>query len=322
MFGIDDLDAVYPDAKFVITHRDVTKVIPSVASVETAVVRMYTGTADPQYFGKHCEHAWDIGLRRFIALPRPRRRGPLLRHRVRRPAGRPDRERARPLRVAGRRPPAVDRRRDAGLVGREPERPRDAVAATATRRRSSGSTSTSCRNGSPTTPSGSPSPGRGAHADHRPHRRAVARAGPPRSPPRPTIPRCARACRCGSATTTPTRPSGSRASGWRRWPPNGTGPGTCSRPRGLTVGSLIMGGAGEPRPPEGSDGRTSVMGAGPFEMRCVEPFRRWTADYEGQALDTTVRRPGGADRRPVARGRRRPAPGDRDGRAAVRSRAP
>jgi hypothetical protein len=59
---------VYPDAKFVITHRDVTKVIPSVASVETAVVRMYTGTADPRYFGQHCEEAWDIALRRFIAF--------------------------------------------------------------------------------------------------------------------------------------------------------------------------------------------------------------------------------------------------------------
>jgi hypothetical protein len=68
MFGIDDLDAVYPQSRFVITHRDVTKVIPSVASVETAVVRMYTGTADPLYFGKHCEEAWDVGLRRFIAF--------------------------------------------------------------------------------------------------------------------------------------------------------------------------------------------------------------------------------------------------------------
>jgi hypothetical protein len=68
MFGIEQLDAVYPDAKFVITHRDVTKVIPSVASVETAVVRMYTGAADPRYFGKHCEEAWDIALRRFIAF--------------------------------------------------------------------------------------------------------------------------------------------------------------------------------------------------------------------------------------------------------------
>jgi len=68
IFGIDDLDAVYPESKFVITHRDVTKVIPSVASVETAVVRMYTGTADPLYFGRHCEETWDIGLRRFIAF--------------------------------------------------------------------------------------------------------------------------------------------------------------------------------------------------------------------------------------------------------------
>jgi hypothetical protein len=68
MFGIDDLDAVYPQAKFVITHRDVTKVIPSVASVETAVVRMFTGDADPMYFGKHCADSWDVGLRRFIAF--------------------------------------------------------------------------------------------------------------------------------------------------------------------------------------------------------------------------------------------------------------
>jgi hypothetical protein len=68
VFGIDALDAVYPDAKFVITHRDVTKVIPSVASVETAVVRMYTGQADPKYFGRHCLEDWDRGLRRFIAF--------------------------------------------------------------------------------------------------------------------------------------------------------------------------------------------------------------------------------------------------------------
>ena len=52
---------------------------------------------------------------------------------------------------------------------------------------------------------------------------------------------------------------------------------------------LIMGGTGEPRPAAGPDGTSTVMGAGPFEMRCVEPFRRWTADYEGPALDTTVR---------------------------------
>jgi hypothetical protein len=51
---------------------------------------------------------------------------------------------------------------------------------------------------------------------------------------------------------------------------------------------LIMGGTGAPRPPEGPAGLSAVMGAGPFQMRCVEPFRRWTADYEGVAIDTTV----------------------------------
>jgi hypothetical protein len=68
MFSIDALDAQYPQSRFVITHRDVTKVIPSVASVETAVVRMYTGKADPAYFGAHCAETWDLGLRRFIAF--------------------------------------------------------------------------------------------------------------------------------------------------------------------------------------------------------------------------------------------------------------
>ena len=59
---------MYPEARFVITHRDVTKVIPSVASVETAVVRMMTGSSDPLYIGKHCADTWDISLRRFIAF--------------------------------------------------------------------------------------------------------------------------------------------------------------------------------------------------------------------------------------------------------------
>jgi hypothetical protein len=68
MFAIDALDAVYPDARFVITHRDPAKVMPSLASVETAVVRMYTGKADPHYFGKHCVDDWDHALRRFLAF--------------------------------------------------------------------------------------------------------------------------------------------------------------------------------------------------------------------------------------------------------------
>ena len=66
--SIDALDREYPDARFVITHRDVTKVIPSVASVSVAVVRMFTGDADPAYYGRHVADLWDVALRRFIAF--------------------------------------------------------------------------------------------------------------------------------------------------------------------------------------------------------------------------------------------------------------
>lgn len=68
LLSIEGLHEVYPDARFVMTHRDVTKVIPSVASVETVVVRMMTGSSDPIYIGKHCSDTWDLSLRRFIAF--------------------------------------------------------------------------------------------------------------------------------------------------------------------------------------------------------------------------------------------------------------
>jgi Sulfotransferase family len=68
LLSIESLDRVYPDARFVMTHRDVTRVIPSVASVETAVIRLMTGRADPLYIGKHCADTWDVSLHRFIAF--------------------------------------------------------------------------------------------------------------------------------------------------------------------------------------------------------------------------------------------------------------
>jgi hypothetical protein len=68
LLSIESLDHVYPHARFVMTHRDVTRVIPSVASVETVVVRMMTGQSDPVYIGRHCADTWDLSLRRFIAF--------------------------------------------------------------------------------------------------------------------------------------------------------------------------------------------------------------------------------------------------------------
>ncbi|HEY7106743.1 MAG TPA: hypothetical protein VH986_10095 [Acidimicrobiia bacterium] len=51
---------------------------------------------------------------------------------------------------------------------------------------------------------------------------------------------------------------------------------------------LVFGGSGEPQSPVGPRGLSTVIGAGPFTMRCVEPFHTWTADYAGQAVDTDV----------------------------------
>ena len=51
---------------------------------------------------------------------------------------------------------------------------------------------------------------------------------------------------------------------------------------------LLSGGSGAPRKPEGPEGLSTVLGSGPFEMRCVEPFRRWSTQYVGPAIDTTV----------------------------------
>jgi hypothetical protein len=68
LLSIEALDSVYPDARFVMTHRPVSRVIPSVASVEAAVIRMVSGSPDLVYLGRHAEETWDLALRRFIAF--------------------------------------------------------------------------------------------------------------------------------------------------------------------------------------------------------------------------------------------------------------
>lgn len=47
-------------------------------------------------------------------------------------------------------------------------------------------------------------------------------------------------------------------------------------------------GMGPAHPAIGPDGRASDLGAGGLLFRCIEPFRRWTIDYIGDAIDGTV----------------------------------
>ena len=41
-------------------------------------------------------------------------------------------------------------------------------------------------------------------------------------------------------------------------------------------------------PADGPDGPASVLGAGPLVFRCVEPFRVWTASFDGTAIETST----------------------------------
>ena len=45
---------------------------------------------------------------------------------------------------------------------------------------------------------------------------------------------------------------------------------------------------GKSHSPEGRDGRPTVLGTGPLEFRCIEPFRVWTMAYSGEAVQTTT----------------------------------
>jgi hypothetical protein len=68
MLSIDALDAVYPDARFVMTHRDVRDVLPSVCALYTTLTGALTDRLDPAAIGTHNREIWRTGLRRLIAF--------------------------------------------------------------------------------------------------------------------------------------------------------------------------------------------------------------------------------------------------------------
>src|SRR5690606_29894093 len=56
------------------------------------------------------------------------------------------------------------------------------------------------------------------------------------------------------------------------------------------AGGRVLNGAGRgaAHTPHGDDGKPRVLGAGPLRCECLEPFRRWRIDYDGDAVDGTV----------------------------------
>ena len=51
---------------------------------------------------------------------------------------------------------------------------------------------------------------------------------------------------------------------------------------------LRLRGPHDSHPAIGPDGRASVLGTGPLVFRCVEPFRTWTAEFNGTATETST----------------------------------
>ena len=66
MLSIEALDAVYPDARFVMTHRDVGKVLPSVCALYSTLSTVLTEHPDPVAIGAHSSQLWQLALERLI----------------------------------------------------------------------------------------------------------------------------------------------------------------------------------------------------------------------------------------------------------------
>jgi hypothetical protein len=68
MLYLDYLDNAFPNAKFVMTHRDPTDVILSVATVYSEIIERFTETVDYLYIGELNERCWTEAINRAIAF--------------------------------------------------------------------------------------------------------------------------------------------------------------------------------------------------------------------------------------------------------------
>ena len=68
MLYLDALDAAYPDARFVMTHRDPTDVMLSVATVYADIIGKFTDHVDHAYIGDLNVRCWSEAMTRAIAF--------------------------------------------------------------------------------------------------------------------------------------------------------------------------------------------------------------------------------------------------------------
>jgi sulfotransferase family protein len=63
---LDDLNRVFPDARFVMTHRDPTDVILSVADLYADIIGGFTDYIDRKYIGQLNVEHWSVGMQRAL----------------------------------------------------------------------------------------------------------------------------------------------------------------------------------------------------------------------------------------------------------------
>ncbi len=68
MLYIEALNKVYPDARFVITHRHPAQVLPSLADLLWSTRRDLLADPMPRWYANHAMHEWALALRRLMDL--------------------------------------------------------------------------------------------------------------------------------------------------------------------------------------------------------------------------------------------------------------
>jgi hypothetical protein len=65
---LEHLDRAFPDARYVMTHRDPTEVILSVADIYAEVGKMFSDQLDLHYLGRLNVEQWTLGMQRALAF--------------------------------------------------------------------------------------------------------------------------------------------------------------------------------------------------------------------------------------------------------------
>jgi hypothetical protein len=68
LLSMDALDQVFPDARFVMTHRDVASVIPSGSDLYLELCSGFSDQVDKEYLGKLNADTWEAGMHRLVAF--------------------------------------------------------------------------------------------------------------------------------------------------------------------------------------------------------------------------------------------------------------